>query len=144
MKQIVINRCHGGFGLSDQAVRRYLELAGLSVYPEATDSSIMGSTYWLIREGPERYNDDVISAMWPTMTIEERQAANAKWDEQVFCPRDIARNDPLLIQTILELGEDAGNWACVPAVVEIPDDVEWIIEEYDGLEWIAEKHRTWN
>ena len=27
--------------------------------------------------------------------------------------------------------------------VEIPDDVEWQIEEYDGSEWIAEKHRIW-
>jgi hypothetical protein len=29
-------------------------------------------------------------------------------------------------------------------VIEIPDDVEWEVEEYDGLEWVAEKHRTWS
>ena len=29
-------------------------------------------------------------------------------------------------------------------IVEIPDDVEWIIEEYDGKEWIAEDHRRWS
>jgi hypothetical protein len=29
------------------------------------------------------------------------------------------------------------------AIVEIPDDVQWIIEENDGMEWVAEKHRTW-
>ena len=143
MTQIVINKCHGGFGLSDNAVLRYMELAGRTVYPEATDSSIMGSTYWLIPEGPERYNDDEMSAAWHTMTMEERQAANAKWDEQVFRPRDIARDDPVLVQTVLELGDEAGSWACVPTVVEIPDDVEWDIEEYDGLEWVAERHRTW-
>jgi hypothetical protein len=28
-------------------------------------------------------------------------------------------------------------------VVEIPDDVDWYIQEYDGREWVAEKHRTW-
>jgi len=28
-------------------------------------------------------------------------------------------------------------------IIEIPDGVEWQIEEYDGDEWIAEKHRTW-
>jgi hypothetical protein len=28
-------------------------------------------------------------------------------------------------------------------VIEIPDDVEWIIVDYDGMEHIAEKHRTW-
>jgi hypothetical protein len=29
MQQIVINACHGGFGLSDQASVRYRELAGI-------------------------------------------------------------------------------------------------------------------
>ena len=28
-------------------------------------------------------------------------------------------------------------------IIEIPDDIEFTIEEYDGAEWIAEKHRTW-
>lgn len=28
-------------------------------------------------------------------------------------------------------------------VVEIPDDVDWQIEEYDGNEWVSEVHRTW-
>jgi len=29
------------------------------------------------------------------------------------------------------------------AIVEIPDDVEYTIEEYDGNEHVAEAHRTW-
>ena len=28
-------------------------------------------------------------------------------------------------------------------IVEIPDGVEWEIEEYDGDEWVSEKHRKW-
>jgi hypothetical protein len=28
-------------------------------------------------------------------------------------------------------------------IVNIPDDVEFQIEEYDGNEWVAEKHRVW-
>jgi len=28
--------------------------------------------------------------------------------------------------------------------VEVPDDVDWYVEEYDGLEHIAERHRTWH
>ena len=28
-------------------------------------------------------------------------------------------------------------------VVEIPDGVDWEIEEYDGEEWVSEKHRVW-
>jgi hypothetical protein len=60
-----------------------------------------------------------------------------------FYDRDIQRNDPMLIKTIEILGEEAnGNFGDLK-IVEIPDDVEWIIQEYDGAEWVAEKHRVW-
>jgi hypothetical protein len=29
-------------------------------------------------------------------------------------------------------------------IVEIPDDVEWQIDDYDGMETIHEKHRMWS
>jgi hypothetical protein len=56
---------------------------------------------------------------------------------------DIRRDDPMLIKVIEILGEEANGNFSELKIVEIPDDVEWIIEEYDGAEWIAEKHRTW-
>jgi hypothetical protein len=37
------------------------------------------------------------------------------------------------------------NGACADLkIVEVPDEVDWYIEEYDGNEWVAEKHRTWS
>ena len=53
------------------------------------------------------------------------------------------RADPLLVQVVEELGSEANGAHASLAVVEIPDDVDYIIEEYDGKEWIAEAHRTW-
>jgi hypothetical protein len=58
--------------------------------------------------------------------------------------REIPRDDPILIQIIRELGDDADTRFCTLKVVEIPADVDWQIDEYDGLEWVAEKHRTWD
>ena len=56
---------------------------------------------------------------------------------------DIARDDPVLVAIVRELGADAnGNYADLK-IVEVPYGVEWQIEEYDGVEWVAEKHRTW-
>jgi len=54
------------------------------------------------------------------------------------------RSDPLLIKTIEILGEESssGEFATLK-IIEIPDNIDWQIEEYDGLEWIAEKHRVW-
>ena len=56
---------------------------------------------------------------------------------------DLDRSDPMLVAVVLELGTAAWTSVSELHVVEIPDDVEWQIEEYDGKEWVAEKHRTW-
>jgi len=60
-----------------------------------------------------------------------------------FYSRDIARDDPALVQ-LVEEAKDVYEGRCASLkVVEIPDDVDWEIAEYDGREWVAEKHRTW-
>jgi hypothetical protein len=61
-----------------------------------------------------------------------------------FYDRDIPRDDAVLILVVEELG-DAANGVCADLkIVEIPDEVDWYVEEYDGNEWVAEKHRTWS
>jgi hypothetical protein len=116
--KVVINRCYGGFGLSDQAIMRYAELKGINLVMEETDSDITGATF---------YVDGI------------------KDDEHYFSYYDLSgdRADPFLVQVVEELGKDANGRCAVLRIVEIPNDVEWDIEEYDGQEWIAEKHRTW-
>lgn len=56
---------------------------------------------------------------------------------------EIKRDDPRLIACVEKLGEAANGDYAKLSVVEIPDDVEWFIDEYDGNETIREKHRTW-
>lgn len=53
------------------------------------------------------------------------------------------RADPLLVFAVESLGDKASGDCANLKVVEIPDGVEWEIEEYDGIEHIAEAHRTW-
>jgi hypothetical protein len=50
---------------------------------------------------------------------------------------------PHLVRVVEELGRNAGEEYARLKVVEVPDDVQWIIQEYDGSEWVAEVHRTW-
>lgn len=54
------------------------------------------------------------------------------------------RNDPALIECVTILGEEANESYSKLKIVEIPDDVDWEIEEYDGKEWVSEAHRTWS
>lgn len=57
--------------------------------------------------------------------------------------RDFERTDKDLIKTVKEFGDSANTMYSNLKVIEIPDGVEYTVEEYDGQEWIAEKHRTW-
>jgi len=55
----------------------------------------------------------------------------------------VSRNDEILIKVVEELGELASNFCSAIQVIEIPDGIEWEIDEYDGFETIREKHRSW-
>ena len=65
-------------------------------------------------------------------------------NDQYWDGRTVKRDDPVLVDIVREMGEAAnGNFAHLK-VVQLPADVDWIVEEYDGQEWIAERHRTWH
>ena len=114
MKKIVINTCYGGFGLSDKAIHRFAELSGINLYKK-------GDGYF-----SNYYTDPEFS------------------DDSYFSSSDIERNSTILIQVIEELKDEANDRCANLKIVEIPDDVDWTIEEYDGLEWVSEVHRTWS
>ena len=139
--KIVINRCFGGYGLSHEAVMRYLELKGITVYPEQGEGTWKFWTYWLVK--PEGRWEVKENEEFYAMSMEERQAHNQKYSDETFGDRDISRNDPVLIQVVDVLGDAANGEHAELAIVEIPDDVEWEISEYDGSEHVAEKHRVW-
>jgi hypothetical protein len=56
----------------------------------------------------------------------------------------IERNDPDLVEIVEEMGDAAADLFAELKVVDIPDGIEWEIQEYDGREWISETHRTWS
>ena len=93
MIKVVINACHGGFGLSDEALERY---------------------------------------------VKETNGEAGEYE----C--EIPRDHPVLVRIVEEMGDAANGRFSELKVVEIPDDVNWYVEEYDGMEWVAERHRTWN
>ena len=143
VRYVVINKQHGGFSLSDQGIRRYLEIQGLEFWVEENNrfSSLINPRYWLVPEGQRLADPEATE--WHSMSLAERQQHNQTYRQQVFSDRELARDDPILVQVVRELGSEANGRFAELKVVEIPVDVDWEIDEYDGLEWVAEKHRTW-
>jgi hypothetical protein len=142
MRKVVINICYGGFGLSEKAVLRYFEILDKPVWVEHHKRFSIGvSAYWTVPPGErvERREGNE----WYEMSSVERKEYNELWTRQTFNVKDLKRDDPILVQVVEELGDEAGDSHAELTVVEIPDDVEWTIQEYDGTEWVAEVHRTW-
>ena len=142
--KIVINECYGGFGLSKEACQRYFDLKGQQVWIEVDKkfSALDMFTVWLV--SPEERLEIKEGEAYYKMSRDERTDYNWKYSQQIWYQGDnLTRNDPILVQVVEEMGDKAWGRYAKLAIVEIPDDVQWIIEENDGIEWVAEKHRTW-
>jgi len=64
------------------------------------------------------------------------------YDKEKKCWMD-DRSNPDLVSVVETLGLMANGKYSHLKVVEIPDDVQYTIDEYDGMEWVTEDHRTW-
>ena len=74
--------------------------------------------------------------------LDEYKSRKGITDEN-FWYYDIPRDCPVLVSMIEEQGTSINGPYAGLKIVEIPEDVNWYIEEYDGNEWVAERHRTW-
>lgn len=143
VQRIVINSCHGGFGLSHEGILAYLDKCGTPVWTEVNEKfgGLIPFTYYLVPPEEQIKGDP---EDWHSMTLAERQAHNAAYSQTVFHDRDVARDDPYLVAVVEELGVRANGRHAELKVVEIPPEVDWVIDEYDGNETVSEKHRTWS
>jgi hypothetical protein len=116
--KVVINTIYGGFGLSDQAMKLFLEKKKIKY---TVDPRPSGDSFFYTQ---------------PTTSSEV--------ENQMIWEGDINRDDPILVQVVEELKDRANGQHANLKVVEIPDDIEWYVEEYDGAEHVAEVHRTWS
>jgi hypothetical protein len=63
---------------------------------------------------------------------------------QLYPNETITRDDPVLIELFLELGEKFTKHYEDYKIVEIPEDVDWIVCSSDtGHEWVEEVTRKW-
>jgi hypothetical protein len=113
--KVVINRCWGGFALSDEAIEAFLNRKSIPWEKTPCKYDIGNSEYWV--KGSCEYLDHY---------------------EMIQ-----GRNDLDLVAVVEELGDKANGFSAELKVVEIPDDVDWEIANYDGMEHVAEKHRVW-
>jgi hypothetical protein len=156
--KIVINRCYGGFSLSPMAVARIAELRGktayfyarrwlnpgLAPYALTTVGDAATAYGWTAMDIPDAVERGLFDdSGWNEMTMEQRRAHNARYEEHDIEARPRDRTDPALVQAVEELGDAANGDYAKLNVVEIPDGVDYEISEYNGVERVDEVHRSW-
>lgn len=137
--KIVINKCYGGFGLSEKAyeymiklgipVKKYIKEKrgkdGLVITERKNKGIVIFDRF--LSKGEEDFNEAHISLFgryWDTWTRENR-------------------TNEILVKTVEKLGAKASNSFANLVVIEIPNKVKWEINNYDGFETVHEKHRSW-
>lgn len=133
--KVVINTCYGGFSLSPLAIKRLAELNGKECFFFKQNYSEGQSTY-IKTDNPED-----LGLFFHASSVENFDPENS---EHYLDQRPDDRADPLLIQVVKELGKKADGACAKLKIVNIPDGIQWHIDEYDGMECVAENHQTWS
>ena len=135
--KLVVNRCFGGFGLSPLAQLEYLKLKGKECF------FYIGGLREPYKKIPieAAKNEPIVHVT--TNDIGDNPTSEEMNCEYYFCDRDIERNDADLVAVVEKLGDNANSQFAKLEIVEIPDGIDWEIDDYDGSETVAEKHRTW-
>jgi len=123
--KIAINSCYGGFSLSNRVFERMIEL-GFPYYENSKEVPEDFKGHYIVKTRSGMFNDYYLTYK------------NLDYDDYYS-----VRVDPILIRAIEELKSEASTRVSEIKIIEIPDDVEWDIDEYDGIESVHEKHQSW-
>jgi hypothetical protein len=134
--KVILNKCYGGFSVSNEAYMKYAEKSGIKLYcygpaekPNVytkIDSSDMDVWYTFFKKD---FGDIV-------------RVDDVEWNEYLRLDRE-SRTDPILIEVVEELGEKANTNFSHLVVVDIPDGLDYVIDEYDGYETLHERVQEW-
>ena len=143
--KIVINTSYGGFGLSKKAILKYLELCEITPYFYKRDPDASPTKSFYIKITIEEYlnNNKLFNLIILKKDFGDRVLWTREMNADFFSDDDIKRTDPNLIKVIELLGQQANGKFANLKIVEIPNGVDWMIEDHDGDEYVSEKHRTW-
>lgn len=138
--KVLLNKCFGGFEVSEEGYMLYAKKKGIKLYPydrvgitrlkkagTLTDSDhAIGFREFLTKD----YGDEV-------------NAGDVDWEHDCLYLREEHREDPILIKVVEELGSAASGRYGKLRVVEIPDALNYVIDDYDGIETLHEDVPTW-
>jgi hypothetical protein len=145
--KVVINKCFGGFGISAEALKE-LVIRDAKCIEKMTTKKYYGGESKNNKDWEKRWEKDFAeyTDLGDGFLCHKHEYDIFK-DDIIYSLKDSYKNetrtDKDLIEVVESMGEESfGNFADL-AVIEIPDNISWEIDDYDGMENIEECHRSW-
>jgi hypothetical protein len=133
MVKVIINKCFGGFGLSHDAMKWLIEKKKWTIEKH----NIKENHKCMLID----YRDSQFNSLG--IALNEEVIAPTNKDDDWTKSIQLIRTHKDIIECVETLGSIANGSFAELKIVEIPDDIEWEIDEYDGIESIHEKHEVW-
>jgi len=126
--KVLINDCFGGFGISTEGFEWLIK-----------------NKNWKVTEFKDRgYKDETAQIVLSNSGKIDMSPMGIEYYFTQSRSDNSLRTNADLIEMVETLGsEKASGRFSELKILEIPDNVDFTIEDYDGSEHIAEVHRTW-
>lgn len=129
--KIILNKQYGGFGISRKGYELYAKKKGLDLYIYEDSYDFRNPRYTRIDDGSWKE----LSMHYFTKDFGKvAQISDEDFNKYCLYLTDDYRTDPVLIEVVEELNKGANSSFADLRVVEIPDGVHYIVDEYDGYE----------
>lgn len=138
MKKVILNKCYGGFQVSDKAYQLYAKKKGLELFKY--DMEFRDKRFFYKKSTKQ---DNLFSTYFTKDFGEGGEISNEDYKRYHLYLKTENREDPILIEVVEELGKEASDSCGNLIVVEIPKDLEYVIDDYDGIEILHEKVQEW-
>lgn len=140
--KVILNKCYGGFQVSDEGYQLYAKKKGLNLYRYNIEIINGGKGIYKKVEKVDKKN------YWKIYYFTKDMGDNIEISDEDYTKYSLYlnyeyREDKALIETIEELGQNASGSCGNLKVVEIPDNLNYVIDEYDGIETLHEKVKVW-
>ena len=131
--KIILNKRYGcGFDVSNEAYELYAKKRGLKIYPYYMD--YRSHSY---KKGTCPFGIIVYFTKDYGEVVDENKI---HWDT-VFYLNSKHRDDPILVEVVEELGEKASGSCGYLVVFEIPDGINYVMNNYDGVETLCRREK---
>lgn len=152
MRKVVINKCFGGFNISDEAAIEIFKYENNidEVFIYISDDEKMELVNNVKFENGRFVDIDnyyvYVSNIYLGESINRTDKQKIESLKFMLClTQDVERDNKKLIELMNQWGSGRCSGRCANLkIIEIPKHIDYYIDDYDGVETIHEQHNSWD